>query len=542
MPNKRSFDYILTGAGPAGCVLAARLTEDPTVSVLLVEAGPKDRNPYIHMPAGFAKLTGSIGNWGWSTTPQDGSDGKVFWYPQGKVLGGGSSINAQIYARGNAADYDAWADEAGCAGWRYADVLPYFKRAEDNERFADAYHGVGGPLGVSDPVNPHPTTKRFLRAGQQAGIPFNPDFNGERQAGIGLYQLTQRRARRCSAAEGFLRPALSRPNLTLMTGRHITRITTNNGRATGVEVATKDGRAEAFEAEREVLVTSGAIGSPRLLMLSGIGPADHLRSVGVGLVHDLPGVGRNLQDHVDVFVVNELIGDFSYDKHLRPHKAAWAGLQYILFRKGPVASNIYESGGFWYADPNARSPDIQFHFGLGAGIEKGQDRLKNCGITLNSAFLRPRSRGSVTLASSDPFAAPNIDPNYWGDPYDMEMSVKGFRLAREIMSRPAMAEVIKAERLPGPSVRTDAEIAAYARKFGKTDYHPVGTCKMGTDPMSVVDPATLQVHGLEGLRVLDSSVMPILVSSNTNAPTIMVAEKGADLVRGIDPLPPSNLG
>ena len=534
-------DYVIVGGGPAGCALARRLSEDPSLSVLLLEAGPLDKHPYIHMPAGFAKLTGRRGNWGYSTVPQDKVGNRPFWYPQGKVLGGGSSINAQVYTRGNPKDYDEWAEAAGCQGWSYREILPYFKRAEDNERFSDTYHGNDGPLSVSDPVNPLKISKVFLRAAQQAGLPFNPDFNGAEQGGCGFYQATQRDAKRCSAAVGYLRPVLGRPNLTVKTNTHATRIVVEAGRAVAVEyVEGKQRERRTVRCEREILVTAGAIGSPSLLMRSGIGNADELKAVGVEAVHDLPGVGRNLQDHMDVYVVNELTGQYSYDQYTKWHKALWAGLRYVLFRNGPVASNLIDAGGFWYADPEARSPDIQFHFLLGSGLEHGVEKLKNDGITLNSAFLRPRARGWVKLESADPFAAPLINPNYWGDSYDREMSIRGFRLAREIMAQDAFKPYLLAERLPGPDVQSDDEIAAYAARHGKTDYHPVGTCKMGTDHMAVVDLA-LTVRGLQGLRVCDSSVMPLLVSSNTNAPTIMIAEKAADLVSGRQPLPAAEL-
>ena len=526
----REYDYVIVGAGPAGCCLAARLSEDPDVSVLLLEAGGSDRHPYIRAPAGFARLTGASHTWGYSTAPQREIDGRAMWYPQGRVLGGGSSINAMIYARGNPEDYDAWA-EAGCPGWAYADVLPYFRRPEDNERFHDDYHGSGGPLGVSDPVRPLPISAAFLRAAQQAGLPYNPDFNGAVQEGCGYYQVTNRNARRCSAVDAFLRPAMARRNLRVETRALAIRLVVENGRAVGVDYRRR-GRPARVRATREVIVAAGAIGSARLLMLSGIGRGDELKALGIDVVHDLPGVGRNLQDHMDVFIVSECRGDFSYDKVLRPHRTLWAVLQYVLFRQGPIASTLIDAGGFWYADADARSPDIQMHFVLGAGLEHGLARLGNAGVTLNSAFLRPRSRGTVTLRDADPRTPPVIDPNYWGEPYDREMSLRGFRLAREIMAQEALRPFILGERHPGPEVWSDAGIAAYARKTAKTDYHPVGTCRMGSDEMAVVDPA-LRVRGLEGLRVIDSSVMPLLPSGNTNAPTIMVAEKGADHVRGL---------
>jgi choline dehydrogenase-like flavoprotein len=533
--STRSFDYIVVGGGSAGCVLARRLSDDPDFRVLLLEAGGRDWHPYIHMPAGFAKLTGKMANWGWSTVPQQHLGDRRYWYPQGRILGGGSSINAQVYTRGNAKDYDEWATEEGCAGWSYADVLPYFKRAEDNQRLVDDYHGYGGPLGVSAPLNPLPICDAYLRAAQEAGLPFNPDFNGRRQDGCGYYQLTIRGGRRCSAAVGYLKRVKDRANLEVRTGVMTARVVLERGRAVGVEVIGRRGaQPERLHVEREVLLSAGAIGSPKLLLLSGIGPADDLAALGIPVVHDLPGVGRNLQDHLDLYVVSECTGDHTYDRFSRPHRMLWAGLQYVLFGGGPVASNLCEAGGFWYADPDARSPDIQFHLMLGSGIEKGAARLRNCGVTLNSAFLRPRARGSVTLASADPFAEPRIDPNYWGDPYDRAMSIRGLRLAREIMHQPAFRPFVLAERMPGPEVRTDEEIAAYAIRYAKTDYHPVGTCKMGIDGFAVVDPA-LRVKGVDGLRVCDSSIMPRLVSSNTNAPTIMIAEMASDLIRGVRP-------
>jgi choline dehydrogenase-like flavoprotein len=526
------YDYVITGGGPAGCVLANRLSADPEVKVLLLEAGTLDSSPLIHMPAGFAKLTGTAATWGYRTVPQKHLDNREVWYPQGKVLGGGSSINAQVYTRGNRADYDEWASDEGCDGWSYDDVLPYFKRSEDNIRYADPFHGAGGPLKVSDPV-PHALTSVYVRAAQEAGIPFNPDFNGATQEGIGYYQTTTRDGRRSSAATGFLRPALSRPNLTVATQALVIKILFEGKRAVGVAYGRR-GDSTLYEARaaREVLVTSGAIGSPKLLLLSGLGPADELRAQGIDIVADLPGVGRNLQDHMDVYAVGECSGNHSLDRYKPLHMTLWAGMQYTFFKSGPVASNLCDGGGFWWADRDARSPDIQFHFLPGSGLEEGVRQIRN-GVTLNSCFLRPRSRGSVKLKSTDPWEAPLIDPNYWAEEYDRKISIEGFKLVREILSQPAFRPYIKGEAMPGPAVRTDAEIAAYARQFSKTDYHPVGACKMGRpeDEATVVTP-DLKVRGIEGLRVLDSSVMPRLNSSNTNAPTTMIAEKGADLVRG----------
>jgi len=526
-------DYIIVGAGASGCVLAARLSELEEARVLLIEAGPPDKDRSIHMPVGFHKMTKGPLTWGYETAPMRQAEGRRIIYPQGRVLGGGSSINAMVYTRGNARDYDEWAEEEGCTGWSYTDILPYFRRAEDNERLADRYHGTGGPLAVSDPISPHPLAKTFVRAAQEFGLPYNPDFNGERQEGCGLYQVTQRGGRRCSAAVGYLHPILGRrPNLELRTDCHTTRILIENGRAVGIEYRRgKDGPLETARAETEVIVASGAIGSPKLLMLSGIGPADELNTVGVEPVHDLPGVGRNLQDHVDVYVINELKDIDSYDKHKPALQQFWPGLQYLLFKSGPVTSNLAEAGGFWYAEEAARSPDIQFHFLPGAGIEAGVPPLEGYGCTLNSCHLRPRSRGWVRLRSADPREAPEIDPNFWAEPADLEASLRGFEMAREIMAQPAIRRFIKREHLPGSDAKTRRDIEAHARWFCKTDYHPVGTCKMGVDAMAVVDPE-LRVRGIANLRVIDSSVMPRLISSNTNAASIMIGEKGSDLVKG----------
>jgi choline dehydrogenase-like flavoprotein len=519
------YDTLIIGGGSAGSVLAARLTEDPNRRVLLLEAGGRDRHPFYHLPAGFAKMTKGIGSWGWHTTPQRHMKDMVIRYTQAKVIGGGSSINAQIYTRGNALDYDEWR-QAGCTGWGYDDILPYFRKAEDNDTHANRYHGQGGPLGVSQPRAPLPICDAYFAAAAQLGIPRNLDMTGEAQDGVGFYQLTQKNYRRSSTATAYLRPAERRANLTVLTGAQVLRIVVDQGRATGVELAD-----QGIVRAGEVILSAGAIGSPRLLQLSGIGPADHLRGLGIPVVFDQPSVGANLQDHVDLFVIAECTGPHTYDRFAKPHLSALAALQYLLTRKGPVASSLFETGGFWYADPNARSPDIQLHLGLGSGIEAGVAAMAQGGVTLNSAYLRPRSRGTVRLASADPLAAPLIDPNYWADPYDREMSIRGLKLARDIMRQDALKPFVLAERLPGPDVQTDEDYFNYACAHAKTDHHPAGTCRMGLDPAAVVDPQ-LRFNGIDGLRVVDASIMPSVVSSNTNAATIMIAEKAADMIRG----------
>jgi choline dehydrogenase-like flavoprotein len=381
-------------------------------------------------------------------------------------------------------------------------------------------------MGVSNPVSPLPICEAFFKAVGELGIPRNPDFNANEQDGVGYYQLTQLKARRSSVVTSFLHEARGRSNLTVRKNVFVKRIIIGNGRATSVELVN-----ETIHATREIILTSGTVGSPKLLMLSGIGPADHLKSSGIKPIHDLKGVGSNLQDHLDLFVISECTGDHTYDKYSKPLWSILAGLQYLLFKNGPVASSLFETGGFWYADENARSADIQFHMGLGSGIEAGVLKPKNAGVTLNTAYMRPRSRGTVRLASSDPKASPLIDPNYWADPYDREMSLKGLRLARKIMKQSAFKPYVLREIIPGPDVISDAELAAYACANGKTDHHPVGTCKMGNDEDAVVTP-DLKLRGIDGLRVCDASIMPRITTGNTNAPTIMIAEKAADFIRG----------
>ena len=521
----KGYDFIIIGGGSAGSVLAARLSEDPSASVLLLEAGGSDRHPYFHLPAGFAKMTKGIGSWGWDTVPQRHMQNKVFRYTQAKVIGGGSAINAQIYTRGAAQDYDDWR-QMGCTGWGYDDVLPYFRKAEDNETWDNHFHGKGGPLGVSEPRAPLPICEAYFQAAAALGIPRNMDINGERQDGVCYYQLTQRDARRSSAAMAYLAPNRGRKNLTVRLGAQVRRLVVEAGRARGVELT--DGTC--LTAAAEVILASGAIGSPRLLQLSGIGPADHLAGLGIKVVQDQPQVGENLQDHLDLYCIAELKGPYSYDRFAKPHMAALAGLQYLFTRKGPVASSLFETGGFWYADPDARSPDIQFHLGLGTGIEHGVASMPQGGITLNSCHLRPRSRGTVRLQSADPAAPPLIDPNYLADPTDRARSIRGLKWTQEILAQEPLKPFILAQRLPGPEVRTDEEYFNFICQHSKTSHHCAGTCRMGPDAAAVVDPR-LRFNGIGGLRIVDNSIMPTVISSNTNAAAIMIGEKAADMIK-----------
>jgi len=536
MGSQDVFDYIVAGGGTAGSVLAARLSEDPSVSVLLIEAGKKDSHPLIHVPIGFAKLTAGPFQWGFVSQPQKHAQNREIPLAQGRVLGGGGSINAQVFTRGAREDYDNWEKTYGATGWGTDQMMHYFIKSEDNERLSGKYHGNGGPLGVSDLVNPHPMTRAWVQAGQQMGLPYNSDFNGESQYGVGYYQTTTRGSRRCSASVGYLRPARNRPNLKIITQGHVKKVVIENKRATGVEVIIKN-RVHSYTAKREVIVTAGAYGSPKILQLSGIGDPADLKAAGVEAIHSLYGVGKNLQDHCDLDIIYSIKDFISLDKLAKPgFHVIKAGAEYALFKKGPLASTAVEGGMFSNSNSNEKTPNLQFHFLPAAGIEAGVIGAKpGYGVTINVYLVRPESRGTMRIASSDPMKAPLIDPNYLATDYDLEATVEGLRQMRESMSQPAIAKFVTAEHLAGNAELTNKDsYIQFARNFGRTSYHPVGTCAMGNGDQSVVD-ANLKVYGIEGLRVADSSIMPAINSSNTQAPTVAIAEKAADLILGRKP-------
>ena len=523
-----AYSYIVVGAGAAGCVVANRLSEDPTTTVLLLEAGGPDRNPLIHIPVGFTKLTSKGVNWGFSTVPQSQLNDREMWYPQGRTLGGSTSINAMIYIRGNRSDYDGW-EALGNPGWGYDGVLPYFRRSENNTRLNNEFHGVGGDLNVTQQVQHNPLTRAFVRAWQELGVDFNADVNGAKQDGVTFYDVTQRNARRESAATAFLRPAMKRPNLAVITKARATKVLFEGKKAIGVEYR-HGGQTHAARADGEVVLSGGAVNSPRLLLLSGVGPAEHLRGVGVDVVHDLPGVGQNFQDHMDVNMIAETM-PVSYNEEDRWDRAIRHMFQYLLYKTGPMTICIAEAGAFIRSSDAVESPDIQVHCLPVMNIDHGRQRREGHGVTINTCHLRPHSIGSVRLRTAWPEDPPAVDPNYLGDPegYDWKTSIAGFRRGRELLTTKELSPYVTREYLPGKGVQTDEEIKSYIRKWARTDYHPVGSCAMGPGEDAVVD-TQLRVRGIDNLRVIDASIMPRVISGNTQAPSIMIGEKGAAIM------------
>ncbi len=531
------YDYVIVGAGSAGCVLAARLSENPATQVLLLEAGPPDDADEIHIPAAINLLFQSTYDWNYQTTPQERAAGRSIYWPRGRTLGGSSSINAMIYIRGNRYDYDTWRDDYGCEGWGYTELLPYFLRAESNSRGASAFHGADGPLSVQDPKHKSALTSAFVDSAQQAGLEANDDFNGRKQDGVGFYQVTQRGGRRWSAADAYLHPAADRPNLTVLTDTLVTGIALAGLRAVGVHYLQR-GVAETARAESEVILACGAVGSPQLLMLSGIGPADHLRSHDIAVMADIPGVGANLSDHPMVAAM----------WHTPKSRGLWeqAGARNLarwqLMHSGPLTTNVAESGGFSRSEEGLSAPDIQWHALPTPYQDGGLTDPSIRALSLLVTLVAVGSRGRIRLRSADPRHKPLIDPAYLSHGPDIDPLVAGVQMAREFAAARPMAKICKSELAPGDGVRTDTDIRDFVRHNLTTIYHPVGTCAMGGDSKlaasrlaSVVDPE-LRVRGVDGLRVVDASVMPTVPRGNTNAPTIAIAEKAADLIQGRAPL------
>ena len=522
--HKNTYDYIIVGAGSAGCVLAARLTEDPHLRVLLLEAGASTTPRESPITAAFSKLYKTAVDWNYSTEPEPHLNGRRLYWPRGKMLGGSSAINAMIYMRGNAVDYNRWKN-VGNPGWGFSDVLPYFKRSENQTRGASTHHGTGGPLNVMDLRYVNVLTRAFLSAAGELGIPSNPDFNAENQEGAGLYQVTQRNGKRHGAADAYLDSARKRANLSVLTGAHATQVLMEKGRAVGIAYI-RNGVSEQAGADSETILSGGTINSPQLLLLSGIGPADEIKEVGIQPAHNLSGVGKNLQDHVMVSVGYLCTKPVS----LASAESLPNLLKYFLFKRGPLLSNVAEAGMFLRTRNELVEPDLQLLFGPAYYVNHGLSPRKEHCFGFGPTLVTPESRGEISLRSTNPLEAPAIRANYLSTNADMQVVVHGVRLSRELAHSKAF-EAYRGEELhPGTNAQTDSEIAEFVRQEAQTLYHPVGTCKMGNDSMAVVD-ARLRVRGIEKLRVVDASIMPRIIAGNTNAPTIMIAEKAADMIR-----------
>jgi choline dehydrogenase len=523
------FDYIVVGAGSAGCVLASRLSESGRHSVLLLEAGPKDRHIWIHIPLGYGKLfKEKTVNWMYQTEPEPGLDGRSVFQPRGKVLGGSSSINGLLYVRGQHEDYDRWR-QRGNIGWAYEDVLPYFKKAENQQRGANDYHGAGGPLSVSDWRHDDPLSEAFVKAAVETGIPYNPDFNGATQEGAGFFQTTTRRGRRASSAFSYLRPAKGRGNLRIETDALAQRLLFEGRRARAVEFRQR-GAVRTARARKEILVSGGAYNSPQLLQLSGVGPAELLKQHGIDVVMDAPGVGNDLQDHLQVRIVTHCSQRITLNDIINhPLRRVAAGARYAAFRKGPLTIAAGTSGAFFKTDPRLATPDIQIHFIPFSTDKMGEQLHTFSGFSASVCQLRPESRGSLRIRSADPAAPPEIRINYLATETDRRANIDGLRILRKILAAPALKPYVVDEVYPGAKLVSDDDLLAFCRQTGSTVYHPTSTCRMGRDALAVVD-ERLRVRGIEGLRVVDASIMPDLVSGNTNAPVIMIAEKASDMI------------
>ena len=525
---QQKYHYVIIGAGSAGCVLANRLSADPDVTVLLIEAGGRDWNPWIHVPVGYFKTMHNPRlDWCFKTEPDPGLNNRVIDWPRGKVLGGSSAINGLLYVRGQPQDYDHWR-QLGNAGWTWDEVLPYFMRAEDQERGADEFHGVGGPLSVSNMRVRRDLCDAFIEGAAQCGIPARDDFNRDDNEGAGYFQLTARNGFRCSTAVGYLKPARQRSNLTIVTKAQVERVVFTNRAASGV-VFRRSGTSVEISAQREVILSAGAIGSPQLLQLSGVGPGELLQSLGIPVVHALPGVGGNLQDHLQIRSVYKSLRPTLNDEVNNPLRKMLIGLEYILFRTGPMSMGASQVAAFAKTDPILETPDVQFHFQPLSADKPGAGLHRFSAFTSSVCQLRPESRGHMEIRSPDPDDSPAIHPNYLSTVTDQSVAVAGMKLSRRICTSPAMAPFVADEFLPGAEVQSDEALLESARTIGQTIYHPVGTCAMGSGERAVVD-ERLRVRGIRRLRVVDASIMPTITSGNTNAPTIMIAEKAADMI------------